>query len=1129
MKRSFSLLSFSFVILLCSCSNFLNGSDLKDQLGSEISYASEKYVSVTISADSDAVKSIVPASGEYLNRYKKGDSVKLKVEPRNTYVFSGWACEPPDSVIFADSKMTETEAEVSVNTENIKIFPVLSLIPAVESFYPPLEQSGFPQDTTIVIKFNKPVDLSSFCDFKNIFITSDSVSLISAENNFFQNPVAVDEKTLEIKTVKNKNIIPPDSESVLKDIKVSLTLNEIKDKDNIEFSEQNPQFIYRINETKDSKPPVIISALKAQKALPDLLLQNINPEDIPLESFETYSQKSDLEKVFEQHHVGGKIRLSAQFKDEESGIKKFRIKEKLLRKTDSTLLSEAEDFLTEYYFNDDLPETFSYNADTKTWSYFEEYSFYTADDGVIDLNIEIEDFAGNVTSLTPETNPLEVIKDVQKIDAELSRIGSDFVTDSLDEFEVMISYNSLRFPFYIEYNGTPYYKYCNITNPEDYDTYLNKIYYQLFISTDEMNWTSVKEEKQGILKSDSRSFPSYIYKIKRNTHKNLYLKTLAIDCVGNMFESNKYCIQKSDKIINVKDCSEVTKNCMEITFNENPSGYYFVFIKEDSPDSSYFALSPTNSSMLTFGLKDDPVVELPYNDFIKENTDYLFYVVPGINPVGIYKTNYYADSPTCSEVAEKYKQNPLNILCDSQEQLYFLDKTDSYSNKKDIVTTSLYGSLSEPFIYNKNKIGKPIPDSAVPRKSQVIITEKPVTPDSYIHEGTVSYTEDFTEDPDYKYIIREVNSDGSVIHNFMTKNIYSVKIYETYFEVAVFDGKGNEKTSERISYTFQGDITPPSVTADLKPYSDYTNSTAPSSTKVLWKVSANSYDSLSEIKEADMTQIKEISYLLSNNSSINSYNYNNYKFYPCITNDKKFSIQLDDRNFSYAYIVIKDQTGNTHFEKTEFEINYLNKFYDYCLQDNKLNLSIPDEYNDSNNRYKCYPDSIRFILTDLKTDFSINAKAIDKKSSLELDLNEIPDNTFVKIESEVYNLPFKYSSTTYYTKTAYFPYTTYFCPAYEKTKKACILKNVIKGDLGLSILCDQVAFAHTLYSVNNYGSDKELKNYAEWETKGYETDKPVIQDSSFTYEIPETPCGYWYTTIIHFADGTVYQTTPIKK
>ncbi len=75
-----------------------------------------------------------------------------------------------------------------------------------------------------------------------------------------------------------------------------------------------------------------------------------------------------------------------------------------------------------------------------------------------------------------------------------------------------------------------------------------------------------------------------------------------------------------------------------------------------------------------------------------------------------------------------------------------------------------------------------------------------------------------------------------------------------------------------------------------------------------------------------MTQIKEVSYLLTNNKNITIDNYTNYEFYPCIRNDKKFSIQLDDRNFEYSYIIIVDKTGNTYFDKNNIVIKYIEDF-----------------------------------------------------------------------------------------------------------------------------------------------------------------------------------------------------------
>lgn len=86
--------------------------------------------------------------------YKKNDTISLKFEPKEGYVFCGWQSIPSKSVKFADAEKLETTATIVSDSGSVRIFPKAVLIPDVKSFYPGLEQAGFPQDTTIVIRFN---------------------------------------------------------------------------------------------------------------------------------------------------------------------------------------------------------------------------------------------------------------------------------------------------------------------------------------------------------------------------------------------------------------------------------------------------------------------------------------------------------------------------------------------------------------------------------------------------------------------------------------------------------------------------------------------------------------------------------------------------------------------------------------------------------------------------------------------------------------------------------------------------------------------------------------------------------------------------------------------------------------
>ena len=92
-------------------------------------------------------------------------------------------------------------------------------------------------------------------------------------------------------------------------------------------------------------------------------------------------------------------------------------------------------------------------------------------------------------------------------------------------------------------------------------------------------------------------------------------------------------------------------------------------------------------------------------------------------------------------------------------------------------------------------------------------------------------------------------------------------------------------------------------------------------------------------------------------------------------------------------------------------------------------------------------------------------------------------------------------------------------------------KNIIPGLNGLQICCDAPTLVHTLYCSKKLTENTELQDITVWENKAMETGV-VTKSSTFTYtkdNYSNIPSGYYYTTVIHFADGTKVMTEVQKK
>ena len=101
----------------------------------------------------------------------------------------------------------------------------------------------------------------------------------------------------------------------------------------------------------------------------------------------------------------------------------------------------------------------------------------------------------------------------------------------------------------------------------------------------------------------------------------------------------------------------------------------------------------------------------------------------------------------------------------------------------------------------------------------------------------------------------------------------------------------------------------------------------------------------------------------------------------------------------------------------------------------------------------------------------------------------------------------------------------------DAPKVTCLSKNVMEGLNGLSILCDKSTFAHTLYCSKKLSDGTDESDIALWENKAMETGV-MFASTNFTYgkdKYKEIPAGCYYTTIIHFADGTTIMTDVKQK
>ena len=213
-----------------------------------------------------------------------------------------------------------------------------------------------------------------------------------------------------------------------------------------------------------------------------------------------------------------------------------------------------------------------------------------------------------------------------------------------------------------------------------------------------------------------------------------------------------------------------------------------------------------------------------------------------------------------------------------------------------------------------------------------------------------------------------------------------------------------------------------------------------------------------------------------------------------------FDIITYEQDFpNYCYVLVQDLAGNysqdqylCRAEKTYSpKINYSNGAFSISVS------NINKQFINSNNYWQSCEDSTN----------TITLSAAEKKSFVLL-------HSWNKLDTGSTGYKYMYADPIY------------FYPDYYISNLECDLKNISAGLFGYDISADQPCFAHTMYYPYNLGNAAEV-----WINRGQETGV-VMKKKSFTYFYDNTngvPSGYYYTTVVHFADGTTLMTDVKQK
>lgn len=510
MKKALFLLIPLFLIFTTSCDNFMNGSDVQEQLNQMIDVAAAKSCTLIVSQDN--------TMGSFLSSGDKSCKLGYSIEVQFTvkkdlYIYKGLkAVSKSDETKSMSSyvEFTQTDGDdtrgvykitikLVKESDDILIMPDCTLLPSIDSNKcKPDYSRDWEQDSSIQIVFNKPVTATEFF----VPVVTD----ISGQNlaSYFAEPYfSADSTTLIIPTNKENKLIDPKSSITTKDIIVTIDLTNIKDQDG-NSGTGSVQHKYRVGKTTDTVPPVFDSINVYSTADKDSPYY----KELSTKAFSEWAGTSTDAGDFEAQRVSDSIYVEFEGSDEGSGVGGVSVKETHYKYTDGSSASIVTGTFS-------VPST----PDKETGKNYFTYNMKTPSDGIILLEFNVEDNAGNVSTTSKS---IYVLKDTL-IDSATVKFKNEnnLVTVSLPSGKEYIEKLSSLYTDNPDGSQTVKLVFREDTKDVFYNEYSSP--YELSVS-----WGYEEDSFTEITKASDNS-----YSLKRDPSKVVFIKVYCKDSVGN--------------------------------------------------------------------------------------------------------------------------------------------------------------------------------------------------------------------------------------------------------------------------------------------------------------------------------------------------------------------------------------------------------------------------------------------------------------------------------------------------------------------------------------------------------------------------------------------------------------------
>jgi len=1081
-KSLFLIFIITFAGLFSACSNFLTGSLFKEQLEADIAYANASSNQIRIELE-DGCGSLLTES--IINK-KVSDAFSIEFKIAPDYEFEKWEAysKSPEGLLevlssdyinfksfnsIASDGLYAVNVEYKKYAENIVIKPLCYLIPKITDSFPSFDNAGYPQDSSIKIYFNKPINISDFMDtdgfLRNITITSGNDNLLLTDNTYYKNPYLEDDgKTLVIPSVPGNYLL----NDGVQDINVTISLEDIYDaKDNLPFKQNNYSFIFRVNASKDSHSPDFSKFYIARTEEDARNGSNL----INIDVFSHYAAKTnydgDPSLVAENihNHRVNKLWVYLEADDSESGVEKLIIEESLVYNKNG--VSENGETYTS-----------SYNNTSANLSYEDcfEYNFQTQGDGVIRLTFSLYDYSGNVKKET-----IEVIKDTLCLQVfNIMMIKPDYGYYLIDEngmstcdFKLTIPTGFTRDNFIIDLDGNKYPD--NITFDDETSEHpirISKIEYGFSkenlesFTLDSCNYNLVKYGY------GDGYYKQYLPQITFNPLKDLYIVLTSEDYIGNT-KTYEACFPAAASVINWEAGSVKVGSVYKTAwiFQTDTSKKYSLLytfentegIKSEIKSTGNYYTGPASIRMLDSVDIDN-----------LESGIYYFYALP---------SDY-----TGSFLSTFALGNPVVIYKDVEAP--------------DIEATELSQSS--------------IPDFSV-------VADSPVLNSGQRHIR-VLLNENTELNPNLKYLVEYKNTTSGLTlfskdFEFDIKTDYS--FYD--FRLMIQNEAGENVFSDSVSLDLSFDNVSPTVGSVY--YTLYGNAWS------IFFPYCSDGDGVGFEKNEDEEML--VKYITSATAlNLSEIDWINDVRVKEINEDSFWGLHIpyDGGNSKYIYIYLPDKNGNFCTFETHGKDYIAATPVIKCS--NNTTFNVKNTPVDSANTSALYltawylNDGEWEITEQIKKDsfYYQYSKLYNTSHSFAPTFTEIEKQSFIKINC--CNIAWTQGSNV---TLAFSDYAQYFYPPYYLEENfTCDLKSYLEcADNEIAVFADKPCLVQTLYCSTDLGDSNSIKD---WIT--YASEAGLVQKyGSFTYKIPvdEIPSGKYYTNVIHFADGSRKMTAVKQK